>query len=304
LQTDVFFTIVYIAEPGVMVADLALLGNENAKTMLNGFRNKLLDMGKKCDYVFADVWLKDFSKQRTFYQMDGTGAYAYMLMAIYELSGGKDKECLEGAKAAAEKITERCLDYGWEVNQSASGIIACEKLYQATKDQRYRDILNIPLANTLRHAWLWECDYGIGEKTTTFWAYSGCPAAPSTAEFEAHRCRLHFRQYLSMANDAITPEMKSMLTDAWKIGMTQSRSAIIPLLIKDGAKKFICAEGNSQTNCGELHYDQWVPVEDTRGGWGTDLEWWQNNTKIGAVGQEIYGAGGPIWYALWQDELK
>jgi len=34
---------------------------------------------------------------------------------------------------------------------------------------------------------------------------------------------------------------------------------------------------------------------------GTDLEWWQNNSKLGVVGQEIYGAGGPIWYALWQN---
>jgi len=25
--------------------------------------------------------------------------------------------------------------------------------------------------------------------------------------------------------------------------------------------------------------------------------------KPGVVGQEIYGAGGPIWYAVWQDEL-
>jgi hypothetical protein len=303
LPTSTFFTIVYLVEPGVMVSDLALLGNANAKMMLTGFRDRLLDMGKKCDYVFADVWLKDFSKQDNWYQMDGTGAYAYMLMALYELSGGTDKECLAGAEAAAEKIKDRCLEYSWEINQSAAGIIACEKIYQATKDPHYRDILYIPLANTLRHAWLWECDYGVGEFNTTFWAFSGCPAAPSSAEYEDHRCRFHFRQYMDLVGTAISPELKTMLTDAWKIGMTQSRSTIAPLVIKDGGGKFICNEGKSQTNCGQIHYDQWVPFEDVRAGWGTDSEWWHNNTKLGVVGQEIYGAGGPIWYALWQSEL-
>ena len=47
-----------------------------------------------------------------------------------------------------------------------------------------------------------------------------------------------------------------------------------------------------------------IPLEDVRTGWATDIEWWQNNAKLGAVGQEIYGAGGPIWYALWQDEVN
>ena len=47
-----------------------------------------------------------------------------------------------------------------------------------------------------------------------------------------------------------------------------------------------------------------IPLEDIRAGWGTDIEWWQNNAKLGVVGQEIYGAGGPIWYALWQDEVN
>ncbi len=94
-----------------------------------------------------------------------------------------------------------------------------------------------------------------------------------------------------------------MLNDAWKIGMTQSRFAIPPLLVKAGATKYLVKEGPSQTACGVIDYTQWIPLEDVSPGWGTDFEWWNNNTKLGAIGQEIYGAGGPIWYALWQKEL-
>jgi hypothetical protein len=62
--------------------------------------------------------------------------------------------------------------------------------------------------------------------------------------------------------------------------------------------------GKSQTESGGIRRDQMIPLEDFRVGWGTDIEWWQNSAKPGVVGQEIYGAGGPIWYAVWQDELE
>ena len=65
-----------------------------------------------------------------------------------------------------------------------------------------------------------------------------------------------------------------------------------------GPERSAC--GNS---LGDIQYDQMIPLEDFNAGWGTDLEWWNNNSKPGVVGQEIYGAGGPIWYALWQDEI-
>lgn len=303
LNPDMFFTTVYIAIPSEMMADLALLGNENAKKLFLGARERFLLMGRACDYTFADVWLRDFSKQKVLYQFDATGVYVNLMMAYWQLSGGKDTEALEAAKAAAIKLEDRCLDLTWQVCMSARGVVGCQQLYQATGDTRYRELAYIPLANTLLQAWLWECDYGIGEKTTNFWAFSGCPAAPCSAEFEAHRTRLAFRMYLELAGAQIPTPVAEMLTDGWKRGMTQSRFSLPPLLVKDGAAGFMAAEGKSQTNCGEIRHDQMIPLEDVRPGWGTDLEWWQNNAKLGVVGQEIYGAGGPIWYALWQDEL-
>jgi len=230
--------------------------------------------------------------------------FIYLMMSLHRLSDGKDSEALDAAKAAADKLAERCLDLGWQVNMTAAGAVACERLYQATGEQRHRDLAFIPLANALQQAWLWECDYGIGEHTTTFWSFCGCPAAPCTAEFENHRTRLAFRAYLQLAGKSVAPPVARLLDDSWRYGMTQARFALPKFLVAAGAKKFIAAEGRSQTNCGEIRYDQMIPLEDVRVGWGTDIEWWQNNAKLGVVGQELYGAGGPIWYALWQDELN
>jgi hypothetical protein len=303
IQQDMFFTVVYIFSQTVMVSDLARLGNENAKALLLGFRDRLLRMGKAYDYVMADIWLRDFSKQKTYYQADSTCCYLYTMMALYDLSGGKDTECLEAAKAAANKLGERGMDLMWEANMTAAGVAGCEQLYKATGDQRYRDLAYIPLAGVLSQAWLWECDFGIGEKTTNFWAVSGCPAAPCSAEFENSRTRFHFKDWAGMTAGVATANVTAIVNDAWRRGPTQSRSVMPPLVLKDGARDSMPAEGWSQTNCGEIRYDQMIPLEDFRVGWGTDIEWWQNNAKSGVVGQEIYGAGGPIWYAVWQDEL-
>lgn len=302
LNQKSYFHSVYTFIPVMMIADIALLGNKDAKEMMVGYRPRLLDMGRKTGYIFADMWLEDYSKQSGYYQLDETVAYIYLMMALYELNGNKDTEALGNAKAAAEKLTDRCMDLGWEVNVTASGAVGCEKLYNATGDTRYRDIAYIPLANTLRQAWLWECDYGAGEKTTTFWAFCGTPAATSSAEFESHRTRLHLKQYQELAKTQITPEINAMLSDSWQMGPMQSRFTLPPFLKSAGAAKYIAAEGKSETDCGEIRYDQMIPLEDVRVGWCTDLEWWDNNAKLGVVGQEIYGAGGMIWYAVWQDQ--
>jgi hypothetical protein len=66
-------------------------------------------------------------------------------------------------------------------------------------------------------------------------------------------------------------------------------------LVVAGAKSHTAAEGKAQTKCGEVRYDRMIPLENLRPGWGTGLEWWQNNAKLGVVGHEIYGAGRPIW---------
>lgn len=302
INQDQFFTVVYIFGPTVIIADLAKLGNENARLMLTGFRDRLLKMGKAYNYEMADIWLRDFSKQRSYFQSDAMCCYMYVMMALYDLSGGKDLECLEAAKSAAERLRLRCMDLAWQANMTATGMAACEQLAKATGDDKYRELAYVPLASLLREAWLWESDFGAGEYTTTFWGFCGCPAAPSTAEYEAHRARFHMKDYQAMASDHLPPNLNVMLMDSWKRGPTQSRFSLPPLLVKAGAQRFMAREGKSQTNCGEIRYDQMIPLEDVRATWGTDLEWWQNNTKLGAVGQEIYGAGGPIMYAVWQDE--
>lgn len=82
----------------------------------------------------------------------------------------------------------------------------------------------------------------------------------------------------------------------------QSRYTLPPYLMQANASKYAAAEGRMETDCGKIDYNQMIPLEDFRVGWCTDLDWWNNNAKLGVVGQEIYGAGRMIWYAIWQNK--
>lgn len=300
--TNSYYHTVYIFNPINMVMDLALLGNENAKEMVAGCRTNLLKMGENLNYVFGDIHIKNFDKINGGYQFDASGMYADLMMGYYELSGRKDEAALNAARKAVETFEQRCFDFSWQINMTVGSALACAKLYRATGEQKYLDLSYIALASSLGEAWLWECDFGVGKYTTTFWGMSGCPAAPSNAEYETSRARLAYKQYETLIGDELRPDVRALIHDAWKRGPTQSRFALPPFVKAAGGARFMAREGTNETNCGKIDYQQMIPLEDISPGWGTDLEWFQNNSKLGVVGQEIYGAGGPIWYAVWQSE--
>ncbi|MCP4785710.1 MAG: hypothetical protein GY903_24920 [Fuerstiella sp.] len=301
-HTDAYYHTVYVFNPANMVMDLALLGNAHAKTMIAGCRANFLKLGRNLDYTFGDVHIGDFSKSTGHYQFDATGMYIDLMMNYYALSGGRDTEALESAKNAAAKIENRCFDLGWQINMTVTTALGCAKIYQATGDEKYLNLSYIGLASALIEVWLWECDFGVGEYTTTFWSMSGCPAAPSNAEYETSRARLVYRKYEKLVGRKLSPNVQELIGDAWRRGPTQSRFTLPPYIVKAGGKQFIAEEGKEETNCGVISHEQMIPLEDVSAGWGTDLEWFQNSSKLGVVGQEIYGVGGMIWYALWQDE--
>ena len=298
-----YYTGVYLLNPVYLMADIAAAGNADAKRMLLGYRPKLLTLGRNCNYVFADVLTDDLKSQKVLYQYDTTCMYIYIMMRLHQLSGGSDTEALAAARAAADRLAERRMDLCWEINQTAIGTIACEWLYAATGDARYRELAWIPLANTLRWAWLWQGDYGIGKRLVTFWGFCGTPSNPHSCEYESHQVRRFIRAYADARRDTLSPDLGLLLDDCWKRGPTQSRFALPPYILAAGAGQFLVAADGSETDCGAVARDQMVPLEDFHGGWGTDMEWFQGNSKLGQIGQEIYGAGGPIWYALWQTEL-
>ena len=296
----------YYFFPGAQMSDLARLGNKDAIRMFQGTREYYLKVGKKFNYQFACFDLKSEVESHV-YEYDVTGLYLNIMMDYYELSGGKDKECLVAAMKCADVIAGHEFQYAYELNYTASGSVGLYRLYQATHDERYRELEYIPLANVLRWASLWECDYGVGEHVRTFWSVCPTPANHCIAECENHHNRRYLRDYYKLAGSEFTPEVKELISDSWKYGPLQSYYTLPPVLIQSGAKWSLVKEGGSETG-GDVHgswevdYQTYVPLEDAHAGWCKEPNWYDKNPKNGTVGQEIYGAGGLIWYALWQNE--
>ena len=301
MSMDAFHSSWYLIFQAVNVGDLVLLGNPDAIRMIQGYRDRLLEMGEKCGYVFANIRLSDYA-QKGFYNFEVSGEYAYVMMILYSLSEGQDLKSLEAAKCAVLKIADRGFDYVYELNGAMCGSIAAYQLYQVTGDPVYLEIAYIPLANTLRWAWLWECDYGVGRYVQTFWGFSPTPGNINQAEHESHHARRFLRHFYRLTEQDLSPELAQMLQDSWKYGQSQSRFVLPPYLVESGAEWSMVREGDSETLCGVIDYSSFVPLEDVHVGWCTDDEWYKPNPRNGVVGQEIYGAGGPIWYAVWEFE--
>ncbi len=303
LNPDEYQHHVWGIEAITQVAEIARAGNTDAQKMIRGFKPNFMKLAKDMDYVFVEYARYSDSKIKGHYLFDMGSSFAMTMLTLYELSEGRDTECLKAAKATAETLKERCMDLSWEMNFTPRFAYVCQWLYEITGEEKYRELGWIPLANLLRWVWLWECDYGVGEHTTTFWGMCGTPSNPNTCEYESSVARRMIKEYVKLAGNYLSDDITLMLNDCWKRGMTQSRFAMPPYIVQAGAAKYIAKEGPTETNCGDVRYDQMLPLEDVNVGWGTDLTWFDNNGKSGVVGQEIYGASGPIWYALWQDDL-
>ncbi len=286
------------------VAEIARAGNKDAQKMIRDFKPNFMKLAKDMDYMFIEYARYSDSAVKGHYLFDMGSSFAMTMLTLYELSDGKDTECLKAAKATVNTLEDRCMDLSWEMNFTPRFAYVCQWLYEITGEERYRELGWIPVANLLRWVWLWECDYGVGEHTTTFWGMCGTPSNPNSCEYESSVARRMMKEYVKMAGDYLSDDIALLLNDCWKRGMTQSRFAMPPYIVQAGGAKYIAKEGHTETNCGDVRYDQMLPLEDVNVGWGTDLAWFDNNGKSGVVGQEIYGASGPIWYALWQNEVE
>lgn len=281
------------------LCDLAESGNADARRMVLASRDRLVDLGVRCDYAWA-MLDSDTCAQKHFYNFEVAGVYAYIMTSLYELGGRRDAALLAHAEAAARKLAERGLDLVYELNGAAAGAVACERLWRLTGDAGWRGLADVPLANTLRWALLWEGGYGAGRHARTFWAFCPTPGNHNLAEHESHHARRFLRQYRTLARDRLDAALDAMLRDSLVHGQSQSRFALPPYLAAAGGAWTMAAPGPSETLCGEIDHGSWVPLEDVHVGWCTDDQWFKPNPRNGVVGQEIYGAGGPVWYAVLQ----
>src|SRR5690606_24210098 len=119
--------------------------------------------------------------------------------------------------------------------------------------------------------------YGNSKEYPTFFALYPLTDAPYTAVFEEQECVASFHRILRQAYAQKAPlsqEILLFLPEYIKYASARLPYYFPPMLPED-----VLAP---KVKTGYLHKDAWIPVEDLGDGW----------EAIGAVGQEVYGAGG------------
>ncbi|NGM62314.1 hypothetical protein G5B30_10355 [Sphingobacterium sp. SGG-5] len=228
--------------------------------------------------VFYDVDTLEAEKKETEPgaggEKDVGGMYAFLMLRAYKLS--KKEIYLSEAKRAAKKLRDYGFDLIYQSNNTAYAAEALLELWTLTKEDIYLQLSELCLGNLIRNTGLWERRYGNSKTYPTFFALFPLPDAPYSAVFEEQECVASFHRFMRMAYDGRAPlsrEITVFLPEYIKYASARLPYYFPPLLPEDTLA--------TEVKTGYLHKKAWIPVEDLGDGW----------EAIGAVGQEVYGAG-------------
>lgn len=264
---------------------LALKGHEEAKRLLLASLPYAEGVAKRYNYkwpIFYDVRTKEPIKQTSdkgFGETDVAGLYALVMLQAYDLTG--DRRWFREAERAARTLTEFGFQLAYQFNSTVYGAVALARLWREAKNDLYRDISYVCIANFLHNTWLWQCEYGHGKTYPTFMGLPPLHDAPYIAIYEEEECLEAFASYLQLGGDELPASIRMMLPEFAKYVLHRSWYAYPSEL----PAKILSPESND----GHLDRRLAIPLEDLGDGY----------YPPGKVGQEIYGAGGAPLYAAW-----
>ena len=266
----------YTMQLAIGLSRLAGMGNSQAYTLLINSTETIMDFAHNVDYEFPVFFEYGTNNPLSGSEPDVAGGYAYLMLNCYQLFG--DETYLEEALASIDHIQGKGFELAYELHMTAASAAACARLYQLTGDPLYLEMSYLPLANIFRDCWLWECDYGYGEDYVTFFGLSPMTAAGVITMKEHYETWEYLKEYYDLVSGEIPGYVQDLIQGFLNYTFTNLRYSLPPYL-PQGA---VAAGPNGQNVP-----DMFIPLEDLREGW----------QQSGQIGQQIYGAGGPITLA-------
>jgi len=268
----------YEANNFYMLGRLAEQGNESAKRMIFSAVDEWIELAKGVDYdfpLFADY----LTKKGTFSNAYNVcGAYAYNMLQCYRLSGGEERY-LDEAKKACGRIDRYGFERRHEIHMSAAGVAACAWLYEITSDPAYLDLLEAPLAEVLRSAYLSETDFGYARYYQNFFGLGFSMGASQVAAQESAAVWDLIREAYLRVGDRLSQDARMWMAEIHKRQMGVLRFMIPPLVnpraVHPGPVSWPV----------DLRLS--ISLEDMRDG----------SVPLGTMGQGIYMARGALQFA-------
>ena len=269
----------YLHHPMLNLSRLALKGDKQAKELFLNSIGFVIKVAKRFKYkwpVFYHMETLDTIKEEREPgkggENDVPGLYAHVMLQAYELTG--EKKYLAEAERAAKALQGLGFELLYQANNTAFASGALLRLYKITNKNLYLELSYLCIANLMRNARLWNCNYGYGKYFPTFFCMFPLSNAPYTAPYEEQEvfCALH--DYLRHAEGIdILPSVKLLMSEFIRY-MVYRAVYYYPTMLP---KEMLC----DQPKTGELDPKLWIAVEDLNDGW----------VQSGGVGQEVYGAG-------------
>lgn len=269
----------YLHHPLLNLSRLALKGDQTAKKLFLDSLDFSIKVAHHFDYnwpVFYKVDTLEVVKAETKPgkggEKDVPGLYAHVMLQAWELTG--EKRYLAEAEKAAQKLQGLGFELFYQANNTAFSAGALLRLYKITKNELYKELSYLCLANVFKNVRLWDCNYGYGKSFPSFFALFPLSDAPYTAVYEEQEVFCAFHDYLKHAEgEQIEPSVRLLIAEYIRFLVERSVYYYPTMLPKEMLSE--------EVKTGEVDPNLWIALEDLHDGW----------EKSGEVGQEVYGAG-------------
>ena len=272
----------YLIEEMTQLAKLSKLGNRTAEEILFRSVENTIKLAHNVGYEFPNHFSYVNLKPTFGREPDVAGGYAYLMLELYDLK--KDQRFLEEAKRALEHTIGRYFNLNYEMQMTAMTAAAAARLFKLTGDKGYLAASYMPLANLFLATWLWECDYGAAKDYATFFGLSPMLHSGVITMKEQYEVWSYLNEYLRLVNGDLPDFVRKLLAEFHRYSLYTLQYTLPPLLPAGAAT----AQPSAYPTVTRNDLSLYIPLEDLREG----------RSQSGRIGQQIYGAGGPITFAV------
>jgi hypothetical protein len=274
----------YFVNNLISLLQLAQTRDGTAKTLLLQSVDAVIKLAHVNGYAFPQNFgYRDFNGTGSQVEHDVAGGYAWLMLGLYDLTG--DTRYLDESKASIAHVAGTGFDLSYETHMSAYTAAAAQRLYAMTGDAAYHGYAVLALANLFHAVRLWDCTYGVCKKGPGYHTYMGLnplPWSDYVAMLEQYEAWLGLQSYLRYAQNE--PPYVVNLVKAFIRYSPRTLQYSLPPSLPSGAASSIPGEYPFVSH-NNLRWH--IPLEDLREG----------EVASGAIGQELYGAGGPFMFA-------
>jgi hypothetical protein len=276
----------YFVDNLISLLQLAQSGDASAKTLLLQSVDAVIKLAHVNGYEFPQNFAySDLNGSGSQVEHDVAGGYAWLMLGLNQLTG--DARYLDEAKASIAHVAGTGFDLSYETHMSAYAAAAAQRLFTMTGDSTYHAYAVLALANLFHAVRLWDCTYGTCKKGSGYHTYMGLnplPWSDYVAMLEQYEAWLGLQSYLRYAQNE--PAYLTNLVKAFIRDSPRTLQYSLPPLLPSGAASAAAGEYSFVPH-NNLSWH--IPLEDLREG----------EAASGAIGQELYGAGGPFMFAAY-----